>query len=95
MIHSTPVRRRFTLTVLILIALFVPMLSVYTAAQADDACATANADGCSFGLPTFQYQLLLSQILAHPSPNVRQLQVDSNELLQFSFNKLIGGATPL
>lgn len=65
------------------------------AARAADSCTTATEAGCSFGLPTFQYQLLLSQMLAHPSPNVRQLQTDPDELNQYSFNRLVGGATPL
>ncbi len=88
--------RRFSIIrVFVLIAIIVSGLSAATAAHADDACAAADSEGCSFGLPTFQYQALLGQMLAHPTPNVRPLQIDQNELTAFAFYKLVGGATPL
>src|SRR5215472_16752437 len=81
---------------LIAIAVLVPMLALRVPARADtDPCPATDTPGCSYELPTFQYQLLLSDMLAHPSPNVRPLQVDTNELNKFAFYKLIGGATPL
>ncbi len=88
-------RRWIPFRFLIAIALLLPLFVAQTSARADDQCLTAGADGCSFGLPTFQYQLLLNDMLAHPTPNVRPLQVDNNELSKFAFYKLVGGATPL
>lgn len=78
------------------LAILISTLTVRVSARADaDPCAAADATGCSFGLPTFQYQLLLADMLAHPTPNARPLQIDTNELNKFAFYKLIGGATPL
>jgi hypothetical protein len=48
-----------------------------------------------FGLPTYQYQLLLGEMAAHPEPDVRQLPVDLNELGENSASRIIGGSQPV
>ncbi|HVO42191.1 MAG TPA: L,D-transpeptidase [Aggregatilineales bacterium] len=67
------------------------------AARADDSavCLDPAAAGCMSGLPTFQYQQLLGQMLAHPSPNVRQVEVDESDLDKYAFARILGGATTL
>src|SRR5579859_3780580 len=78
-------------------AVLLPFVANGAPTLADDAdpCPAIDSPGCSYGLPTFQYQMLLPEMLAHPAPNVRTLQVDPNEINQYSFYRLVGGATPL
>lgn len=85
-------RLLISLTLVWLLAAAVMPIS---AQDTPPACLTAQEAGCNFGLPTFQYQLLMNEMLAHPKPNVRPLDVDYTELNKFAFYKLIGGATPL
>jgi hypothetical protein len=86
---------RFSLITAVVLPIMTAPLSIAVRAESSDPCPTADAAGCSNGLPTFTYQALLTQMLAHPGPNVRTLQVDQNELTQYSFDRLIGGATPM
>ena len=89
---------RFSLAALVALPLLTAPLgiaSLSVQAQSSDPCPAADSAGCSFGLPTFSYQTLLAQMLAHPTPNVRTLQVDENEITQYSFDRLVGGATPM
>jgi hypothetical protein len=51
--------------------------------------------GCTAGLPSVEYQMLLDEMLLHPSPNVRQVPVDEDELLRFAFRKIVGGAATI
>ncbi len=60
-----------------------------------NSCLMVGASGCTFGLPTFQYQLLLGEMLAHPVPNVRHLEVDENELGHVNAYRVVGGTAPL
>src|SRR5437660_1529527 len=54
---------------------------VSTPVRADEnPCLKADAQGCSFGLPSFQYEALLGQMLAYPTPDVHPLQIDTTEL---------------
>jgi hypothetical protein len=67
-------------------------------AEADNQlmCITIRPKpGCSFGLPTFQYEILLGQMTAHPVPNVRPLDVDVAALGHSDLPRVIGGNTAL
>jgi hypothetical protein len=87
---------RKLLTVLIAAFLLSATLLSSAPARATELdCSALDSPGCSFGLPTFQYQMLMNDMMAHPKPNVRPLETDPNELGKFAFYKLIGGATPL
>lgn len=79
--------------------IFAALMAIWLAsgrilpAQADDfreqnACLGEAAPGCTHGLPTIQYQLLLPQMLAHPSPNVREIEVDAREVRRYSFYRV-------
>lgn len=83
-----------TIIIIVLMAVAGAPALAHTA-FAQDPCSGDSAPGCTFGLPTFQYQLLMNDMLAHPAPNVRPLETDTNELNRFAFYRLVGGATPL
>ncbi len=61
----------------------------------DNPCLSGAASGCSYGLPTFQYQLLLGQMLAHPTPDVRPLEIDLTDLGVSPYYRVFGGTQPL
>jgi hypothetical protein len=63
--------------------------------RAASNCLTPDAPGCMYGLPTYQYQLLLGNMAAHPEPDVRQLPIDMNELGENSVSRIIGGSQPV
>lgn len=65
----------------------VALMAFPDSARALD-CTAAGAAGCTSGLPSFQYQMLLTEMLAHPEPNVRPLQVDDVEISKYSFWKV-------
>ncbi len=82
----------------VLVALLTQVLTAWDTARADDknkSCLMPGTTGCTFGLPTFQYQLLLGEMMAHPTPNVRQLGVDDNELGRSTYYRVVGGSAPL
>jgi len=90
-------RRLIFITVLVLLGTFFP------AGRIDPAQATAPPDclqdpfgpGCTAGLPSTEYQLLLDEMLLHPEPDVRQLPVNMDEIARFAFRKIIGGAATI
>jgi hypothetical protein len=96
-------KRRTSLTRWMLITLFMSLQLAalpgwVRPAQAEDnsnPCLTPNTPGCSFGLPTYQYEMLLGQITAHPTPNVRPLSVDITEIKKYSYYKVTGGSLTL
>ncbi|MBN2303362.1 MAG: L,D-transpeptidase [Anaerolineae bacterium] len=51
-----------------------------------------NGPGCTAGLPSVEYQLLLDEMLLHPHPAVRPLPPNIEEIAKFAFMKIIGGA---
>lgn len=51
--------------------------------------------GCTAGLPSVQYQLLLDEMLLHPEPNVRPLAPNIEEIARFAFRKIVGGAATI
>src|SRR5260221_944821 len=79
----------------------VPIISIIsslpsTPARADDnLCLRREASGCTNGLPTFQYQLLLGEMAAHPTPNVRPISVDDTEIGRVNYFRVVGGVQPL
>ncbi|MEP7289164.1 MAG: L,D-transpeptidase [Chloroflexota bacterium] len=82
----------------ILLAVFLigSMFSAQVAVHADDnKCLLSDASGCTYGLPTFQYQALLGEMLANPAPNVRPLEVDETELGRTALYRIVGGTAPL
>src|SRR5689334_20844727 len=73
----------------------IQLLSGKAAVRAENNCLAPDTPGCMFGLPTYQYQLLLGEMAAHPEPDVRQLPVDLNELGENSASRIIGGSQPV
>jgi L,D-transpeptidase catalytic domain len=57
-------------------------------AEGPSACLQPGANGCMYGLPTMQYQMLLTQMAAHPSPNVREIPADNREVGRYSLYRL-------
>src|SRR5579859_7005028 len=53
-------------------------------AFATGCLSAAHAPGCSYGLPTDQYQQLLGVMGANPRPALHPLEVDQKEILKYS-----------
>jgi lipoprotein-anchoring transpeptidase ErfK/SrfK len=73
--------------ILALVVLSLPLLSPHPAAALD--CFAPETLGCQHGLPIFQYQLLLTEMMAFPLPEVRPLSVDTDEIAKFSLYKVV------
>jgi hypothetical protein len=87
-------RRRLIFTVLILsgLSMTVPFGAVQATAPDYAACLAAPfGPGCTSGLPSVDYQMLLDEMLLHPSPNVRALPPNMDEIARFAFRKIVGG----
>ncbi|HRE48666.1 MAG TPA: L,D-transpeptidase [Aggregatilineales bacterium] len=55
-------------------------------ARAEDSpCFTPGTPGCAYGLPAFQYELLLGEMVAHPTPNVRPLDVSIRDVQRYTY----------
>ncbi len=74
-------------TALFAILIILPFFSQPRSVLAQD-CLTPGTPGCTHGLPDFQYQLLLTEMLAHPTPNARTLSVDMDDIRKFSLYKV-------
>lgn len=74
-------------SVLIVVMLVMPFWQQLNPARAAD-CTMVGTPGCIHGLPTFQYEMLLTEMLAHPTPDVRSLPVDQDEIKKFSLYKV-------
>src|SRR5579871_3144069 len=86
--------RSLILTIFVICSLFA-VLAIPSRAHADDnSCLTPGTAGCSFGLPTFQYQLLLGQMAANPVPNVRPLDPALSEIGTDNAYRIVGGDAP-
>lgn len=57
-----------------------------------DPCATWNAPGCSFGLPTATYEALLAEMTANPAPVVTPITIDTEHVSTFTFFRVKVGA---
>jgi hypothetical protein len=47
--------------------------------------------GCTAGLPSVEYQMLLDEMLLHPEPDVRPLAPNMEEIAKFAFRRIVGG----
>ncbi len=72
-----------------MIQLTMPRTSAHVS---DNLCLAKPLTGCTFGLLTFQYQLLLAEVIAHPAPDVRPLEVDECELGRSAFYRVVSGS---
>jgi L,D-transpeptidase catalytic domain len=86
--------------VIAIVLALVPMVGSAFMVRADtndnkNPCLSAEATGCTHGLPTFQYQLLLGEMAAHPVPDVRPLAVDISEIGLSPYYRVFGGTQPV
>jgi L,D-transpeptidase catalytic domain len=79
-------RRLVHVMLIACLSLCVVAQAAHPAAAQD--CLVPGTPGCTFGLPAFRYQLLLTEMLAHPSPDVRPLSVDQDEIKKFSLYRV-------
>lgn len=93
--------RRLIMTILLSLSL----LGAGLAAAVDRAAAAGPNDlaclsepygpGCTAGLPTVSYQMLLDEMLLHPEPNVRPIPPNMDEIARFAFRKIVGGSATI
>jgi lipoprotein-anchoring transpeptidase ErfK/SrfK len=98
MLHNSQTLRRVALrpiltAVLSALALLWLPADAVTAqdGQPQPACLTENAPGCTFGLPTQQYNALLAEMKANPTPEVEPVPLDK-EVNRYVFYKVLLGA---
>jgi hypothetical protein len=72
----------------IVLALVWPTARFKAEDAAKNPCLSEGAANCTHGLPSLTYEVLLPQMLAQPSPNVRQIEPDQREVQRFSLYKL-------
>jgi hypothetical protein len=87
-----------TMTVLILLVnlLAWPLMGVRAAGPDDSLCLNDPfGPGCTAGLPSVKYQMLLDEMLLHPAPDVRPLAPNIEEIARFAFRKIIGGTSTI
>jgi len=84
-----------TLSLLGLVAL-APISAVNASGPEHAACLSdPYGPGCTAGLPTVEYQLLLDEMLLHPHPDVRPLAPNMQEIARFAFRRIVGGAATI
>lgn len=89
-------RFRIVIAAIILISsVAAPLLSRLSTVSADSCVNTPNDAGCRSGIPLVEYQQLLDEMMLYPTPNVRPLPANNEELGRFSFHRLTnpGGTT--
>ncbi len=60
------------------------------------ACASDPfGPGCTSGLPSVEYQLLLDEMLLHPHPDARPVPPNMDEIAQFAFMRIVGGSVTI
>ncbi|MBI5959156.1 MAG: L,D-transpeptidase [Chloroflexi bacterium] len=85
----------FAALVLLALSLALPYTArIAQAAGPDRAACLSNpfGAGCTAGLPTVEYQMLLDEMLLHPQPDVRPLPPNIEEIARFAFRKIVGGS---
>ncbi len=90
--------RRSLITILVLITAALGLLPGTAGAAGPDraACLSSpNGPGCTSGLPSVEYQMLLDEMLLHPQPNVRPLAPNIDEIARFAFRKIVGGSATI
>lgn len=75
--------------ILFVVSVAVPFWPPSSSAQADSCLNSPNEAGCWAGLPVVEYQELLDEMLLYPTPDVRQLAPNENELKRFNFRRLV------
>lgn len=84
-----------TLSLLGLVAL-APISAVHASGPEHAVCLSdPYGPGCTAGLPTVEYQLLLDEMLLHPHPDVRPLAPNMQEIARFAFRRVVGGAATI
>jgi hypothetical protein len=92
------VLRRSLIMMLVVITAALGLATGTAGAAGPDraACLSApNGPGCTAGLPSVEYDMLLDEILLHPQPNVRPLAPNIDEIARFAFRKIVGGTTTI
>ncbi len=80
---------RWALVAAILLSMVIaPSVADAEGGTRPSACLAANAPGCTHGLPTWQYQMLLPEMLAHPTPNAREIEVNQRDVRRYSFYRV-------
>ncbi len=74
-------------TLLLILAGMIPLQT----ARADDCLSSENAPGCMFGLPAGDYQRLLGEMQANPTPDVADVPVDRKEVGSYTFWRVLPG----
>lgn len=90
--------RRLLVAVLFALVLALALPAGVSRATGPDRAACLAAPfgpGCTAGLPTVEYQLLLDEMLLHPHPNVRPIPPNIEEIARFAFRKIVGGTATL
>ncbi len=77
--------------------LISPVLPVHAGEGTEkvSACLTPGTPGCTYGLPTFQYELLHTQMAAHPTPNVRPIDINTTEVKRYTYYMVDRGGVTL
>lgn len=94
-------RRLVIASLLSLTLLVVALVAPAAPVSADDSGSSTvclndpNGPGCTAGLPTVEYQMLLDEMLLHPEPNVRPVPPNMDEIAKFAFRKIVGGTATL
>src|SRR5258705_10730381 len=83
--------RRFFAFIAIVMGLgFVPGKIDLVYAQGDaNPCPWIDTPGCTFGLPTDQYNQLFADMQVHPAPDVSQISVDKKEVESYTFYRIL------
>jgi hypothetical protein len=82
-----------SLIIMLLMAVIPSALAQDHLANLDQQClGTPNSNGCQAGLPTAYYQMLLDEMLLHPTPNVQPLPANQEQITRFAFRKLTNPA---
>src|SRR5258708_22316326 len=61
----------------------------------NNPCPKPDTNDCIFGLPTFEYEQLLSEMIANPTPPVQPIPVKQAELGVNSSFRIVGGIAPI
>jgi hypothetical protein len=86
-------RRLFIVTSLIYIGVLIVPAPIANATGPGSAACLSDpyGPGCTAGLPSVEYQMLLDQMLLHPAPDVRPLAPNMEEISKFAFRRIVGG----